>query len=181
MGTAAVCWFVMTAQCAWSQPPKPTEYQVKAALLFNFAKFVEWPESAFAGPEAPFVFGILGADPFGSDIDAVEEKTINGRRVQVRRFKTIPSAGTCNILFISSSESERLRAILRSLEKTGILLVSDMNRFAVRGGMIDFVLQDNTVGFKINIDALSRAGITIRSQLLNMAIIVHDDPKLREE
>ena len=181
MGMTALCWFMMTAHCAWSQTLKPTEYQVKAAFLFNIAKFVEWPERSFTGPEAPFIFGILGDDPFGNDIDAVKKRSINGRNVQVRRFKELQEVTNCNVLFISSSETVRIETILQRLGKTGMLLVSDINRFADRGGMINFVVQDNRVGFKINIDAVSRAGITIHSRVLNMAIIVHDESKGNEE
>ncbi len=177
LGLTALFWCMPTTQCVTAQSRQPTEYEVKAAFLYNFAKFAEWPADAFSGPEAHFVFGILGHDPFGSTIDAVEKRTINGRTVQVRRFSDVQDIRKCHILYISSSETERLGTILRTLANASTLTVSDISAFVDRGGAIGFVVQDNSVGFKINTNAVSRAGIAIHSRLLKMAIIVHDDPK----
>jgi YfiR/HmsC-like len=177
LGLTALFWCMPPAQCAVAQSRQPTEYEVKAAFLYNFAKFAEWPADAFSGPDAPFVFGILGRDPFGAIIDAVEKRTVNGRTVQVRRFSDVQDIRKCHILYISSSETERLGTILRTLAHASTLLVSDSSTFVDRGGAIGFVVLDNSVGFKINTDAVLRAGITIHSRLLKMAIIVHDDPK----
>jgi hypothetical protein len=177
LGLAALFWCLPPTQCVVAQSRQPTEYEVKAAFLYNFAKFAEWPADVYSGPEAPFVFGILGHDPFGNAIDALEKRTINGRTVQVRRFSEVQDITRCHILFVSSSETERLGMILRTLVNANTLLVSDISRFVDRGGAIGFVVLDNSVGFKINTDAVSRAGISIHSRLLKMAIIVHDDPK----
>jgi hypothetical protein len=175
---AALCLWCSTArQCEAAASRQSTEYEVKAAFLYNFAKFTEWPANTFSGPDEPLIFGILGHDPFGGNIDAATKRTVNGRPVQVRRFSDVREVGKCHILFISSSEAERLETILHALRSSRILLISDISGFAERGGMINFIMQENSVGFKINADAVSRAGITLHSRLLNIAIIVHDEPE----
>lgn len=170
----AVCLAAMQAPDARAEERVPTEQQVKLAYLFNFAKFVEWPAGAFADPAAPIVLGVLGSDPFGSDLDALTRRTISARKVLVRRVRGIDEARACHVLFISASEQGRAAEVLRSLKGSGALLVSDMDRFAELGGMIGFVTGNRTVGFEINIDAVARAGITVHSRLLKMAVIVRD-------
>lgn len=177
IAAVALCVVAMTTHRAWSQTRTPTEYEVKAAFLFNFAKFAELPENAFSGPDKPLVFCVLGADPFGKDLDVVLTRTVNGRATDVRRLKAVPEQDACHVLFISASESERLSPILRALDGSGALLVSDMHSFTERGGMIGFVMQNGRVGFKINVDAVTRSGISLHSRLLNMAVIVHDAPR----
>jgi hypothetical protein len=171
------CWSALVAPRAWSQDGKPTEYQVKAAYLYNFAKFVEWPAATFSGPSAPVIFGILGVDPFGKNIDALMGKTINGRNILVRRYHSLAEIQKCHVLFISASEHWHLGLILKSLSHSGMLLVSDMDSFASHGGMIGFIVTGRTIGFEVNVDAVTRAGITLHSRLMSMAVIVHDDSR----
>lgn len=159
----------------------PGEYQVKAAVLYNFAKFVEWPADAFSHPSAPIIIGVLGEDPFGSALDAAKNRTVNGRKIQIKRFNHVQEITACHILFISSSEKGRLVPLLRALRDFHMLLVGDMEKFAQRGGMINFILQNDTIDFEINVDAVKRAGLKINSRLLNMARIVHGIPADRDE
>jgi hypothetical protein len=179
--TASACWCVLMAPPAWTQDEKLTEYQVKTAYLYNFAKFVEWPAGTFSGPSAPVIFGILGDDPFGKSIDALMGKTLNGRNIQVRRYHSLSEIRTCHVLFISASEQWHLRSILKSLDRPGTLLVSDIDGFAGRGGMIGFIMTGKTIGFEVNVDAVARAGIPLHSRLLNMAVIVHDESRRDDE
>jgi hypothetical protein len=150
----------------------PTEYQVKAAMLFNIAKFVEWPEGTFGSPAEPIIIGILGENPFESALDAARDRKVGGRKIQLRHFTSVEDVTGCHILFISRSEKRNLSAILRVLRETTVLLVGDTEEYAQQGGMINFVLQNETVTLEINVDALNRVGIKINSRLLNIARIV---------
>jgi uncharacterized protein DUF4154 len=159
------------AVAGWSSTP---EYQVKAAFLYNFAKFVEWPAGA-AGPTAPIVICVIGHDPFGAVLDqTVQSKTINGRPLAVKRPADPAGLRSCRILFVGSSEGDQLPGLLKMAERAGILTVGDMDGFPRMGGMIGFVLEDNKVRFEVNVDAVERARIRISSQLLQLARVVHD-------
>ncbi len=148
----------------------PSEYQVKAAFLFNFAKFVEWPDAAFPAPNSSFIIGVLGDDPFGPALDkAVEGKTLNDRKIVVRRFDQAGEVKGCQMLFISRSEQKNLGKILEHLGKSNTLMVSEMPQMLARGGMINFLIEEHKVRFDINPDAAERAGLKISSKLLQLA------------
>ncbi len=154
-----------------------TEYQVKAAFLFNFAKFVEWPADAFPGAEAPLQICVLGQDPFDPDFEqAIAEKTVNGRRLAIVHPAGLGQAKACQIIFVAASEGPRMREILRGLRGTGALTVGDAAGFARMGGIINFVLDDNRVRFEINLQAADRAHLKLSARLLSVAkLIVPDD------
>ncbi len=155
--------------------PPPTEYQIKAAFLYNFAKFVEWPATALRGQGAPIIVAVLGEDPFGADLEQIlDGKTAGGRQLVIRRFKGVRDLGLCHILFVSSSERERLREILRALQNSTVLTVGETEGFAGLGGIINFILEENRVRFEINIDAADRARLKISSKLLKLARIIRD-------
>jgi hypothetical protein len=135
---------------------------------------VEWREDVFIDPATPMIFGILGDDPFGAIIDAVKARRVNGRKIKFQYYSSIEDVKACDILFISSSERARLPAILKHKVNSHMLLVGDMEGFARMGGMINFFVRDNNVGFEINVNAIDRAGIMMHSRLLNMAVVVHD-------
>ena len=154
-----------------AQDPKPTEYQVKAVYLFNFARFVAWPGRIAAAGREPFNVCVLGQDPFGPSLDAtVSGETIDGVHVAVKRISQPPEAMSCRVLFISSSEEARLKEILAVLDKTSVLTVSDMPQFTQHGGMIQFVTEANRVRFEVNLTSAERTGLTLSSQLLKVAI-----------
>jgi hypothetical protein len=161
---------------AGAAPAAPTsgapvpEYEVKAAFLLNFARFVEWP--ARTGAE-PFVVSVLGQDPFGPVLDrAFEGAGGDGRKWEVRRIARVEGAGGTQILFISRSEAPRLAAVLASLRGTPVLTVSDIPDFAQRGGMIGLRLEDRRVRFDIDPAPASASGLRLSSQLLKLARIV---------
>ena len=144
------------------------EYRVKAAFLYNFAKFVEWP----AQDTGPIVLGVLGQDPFGAVLDrTVEHKTINGRPVLIRRFANMPHGKECHIVFVGTSEKARFADILPKLASFGILTVGERRGFLQAGGIVDFVVEDNNVHFEINPEAVRHAGIHISSNLLKLSRI----------
>lgn len=148
----------------------PTEYQVKAAYLYNFAKFVEWPPQVMSS-DSSFNICVLGRDPFDSTFGtAIAGESIKGKNVVVKRIPRAQDGAGCHILFISSSEDARLKEILAVLDKTSVLTVSDMPQFTRRGGMIQFVTEANRVRFEVNLTSAERTGLMLSSQLLKVAI-----------
>jgi len=153
-----------------------SEYQVKAAFLYNFAKFVEWPPNLFNDPRDPFVLCVAGDDPFGNLLDGIVlGKTANGHPLAVRRLRREREARSCQILFVSSSERNRLRPVLKSLRGASVLTVGETDGFAQEGGMINLTLEDNRVHFEINVAAAERAGLKISSKLLSLARVVRQE------
>jgi hypothetical protein len=168
----AVAWVLVGASCLNAQQSSPTEYEVKAAYLYNFGKFVEWPAKVNAASEF-FSICVLGEDPFGATFDAtIAGESINGKKVVVKRIARPQDAVSCRILFISSSEEGRLQEILATLDNTSVLTVSDLSQFIRRGGMIRFVMEANRVRFEVNLTTAEHAGLTLSSQLLKVAVSV---------
>ncbi len=154
----------------FAQNRPPSEYQIKAAFLYNFAKFVEWPPRAFAGPQAPIIVGVLGKNTFGDDLErTIRDKTVNNHPLEFKAFHSATEATNCHILFISASEKDHLPKILKSLRGASVLTVSETDRFIETGGMINFVIEDSKIRFQINDDAAKQAGLTISSKLLSLA------------
>lgn len=160
---------------AHAQASPTTEYQLKAASLFNFAKFVDWPVGAFSSNRAPINLCVFGDDPFGSALDKIIfEKRIDGREIVVFRKRRIGDLRACQIVFVSRSEDKVLAEILTGLKGALALVVGETADFAARGGEIQFYMDDNKVRFCVNMDAVQRARITISAKLLALATIVHD-------
>jgi hypothetical protein len=158
---------------ARAQSPAAGEYQVKAAFLFNFAKFVEWPPTSFPDASAPLRICVFGRDPFGEELrNITSEKTVNGRKLEVNQVVDLQLARTCHIIFIASSETAQLKRILESLRGTNALTVSDAKGFTEQGGMINFVLENDRVQFEVNRKAAEQAGLKISSKLLSVAKVV---------
>jgi hypothetical protein len=157
--------------CLHAQRSNPSEYEVKAAYLYDFGKFVAWPAKVAAAEDFPIC--VLGEDPFGATFDAtIAGETINGKRVVINRIVKPQEAMSCRILFISASEESQLKEILATLDKKSVLTVSDISQFTRRGGMIQFVIDANRVRFEVNVATTERAGLTLSSQLLKVAINV---------
>jgi uncharacterized protein DUF4154 len=151
----------------------PTEYQVKAAYLFNFLKFVEWPEDPAADPHGKWVIGFIGETPIAGELTKlVEGKNVLGRELQVKLFQATDNPHGCNILFISESEKKRLPSILTALQGAGVLTVADMDNFIGAGGMVQFVVEDARVRVAIDVAATSRARLKVSSKLLSLARVV---------
>ena len=151
----------------------PSEYQVKAVFLFNFTQFVDWPPQAFPGPDAPFVIGVLGQDPFGPQLDeAVRGETVNRRPLVIERYRSVAEIRDCNILFIGSTESGHLDEILAALKGRSILTVGDADPGGQRGVMIRLVNENNRIRLRIDVAAAKAGNLTISSKLLRPAEIV---------
>lgn len=156
--------------CTQAQAQALDEYQVKAALLFNFIKFVEWPADAFSDDSAPIVVGVVGNDPFGGALDqAVNGKFIRGRQVVARRLRGDQDLRACHLLFISSSERKRLPQILASLSGASVLTLSEIRQANQPGGIINFILEADKVRFEINTGMAEQARLKISSKLLALA------------
>jgi hypothetical protein len=154
------------------------EYQVKAAFLYNFAKFVEWPAQTFKTDKDPVRICVLGQDPFGSSLgDAVGGKTVLGRPFVLSNISSADQVTDCQILFISSSERKRLKAIFAELRTTGVLTVGETDGFATQGGIVNFKLLDGRVCLEINIEASAQAKLRINSSVLSLAHIVRTAPQ----
>lgn len=151
----------------------PTPAQVEAVFLFNFSQFVEWPQQVFPRPDSPIVIGVLGEDPFGATLDeVVRGEVVKGRPLVVRRFQSIGQLTDCQILFISRTERGHLPRILGMLKGRSILTVSDLEGFARDGGMIRFVLMENKIRLRVNLEATKSAGLTVSSKLLRPAQVI---------
>lgn len=155
-----------------AQQPKVSEYQVKAAYLYNFGKFVTWPASVVDKTNF-FAVCVLGQDPFGSTLDSIMAgEELDGKHLVVKRIATAQDAEDCRILFISSTEENHLKDILQTLDESGVLTVSDIPSFSRRGGMIEFVLDGDKVRFAINLSKAEASRLTLSSQLLKVATAV---------
>lgn len=152
-----------TAQAA------PTENQVKAAFLYNFARYVTWPDSAFGSPAAPIRICVVGDDAFLSDLAAtVEGKKVGERPVRAESRTSAARASGCHILFLRSADADALAGLARS----SVFVVSDRQGFAADGGTANFRLVDNKVRFEINPGAVEKAGLQVSARLLRLAQIV---------
>ena len=152
------------------------EYEIKAAFLYNFAKFIEWPEEQFSEHDGAFIIGIYGKDPFGPIIErTVKGKTINGRKVVIKRFKVLRKTKFCHIIFISRSKEKYLKKFLAITKRWSCLTVGDTNLFAKKGCIVGFTLENKKVRFSINIKAAKETGIKISSNLLKIANIVNGE------
>jgi hypothetical protein len=171
-----VVWALLGAPPLHPQQSRPAEYEVKATYLYNFGRFVEWPANVTVAKGDPFAICVLGHDPFGPILDAtLAGETIAGKSAVATRISKPQEATNCRILFISSSEDNHLKGILTALDKWNVLTVSDIPRFAQRGGMIQFVLDGNNVRFEVNLTTARDAGLTLSSELLKVAITVRRD------
>lgn len=154
-----------------AQVPAPSEYQLKAAFLFNFAKFIDWPPETFAADKAPFVIGILGANPFGNELEqTVAGKKINDHPITIQLIHAGSEATNCHILFISNSEKPRLPETIQSLRGAAVLTVGETDGFVESGGMVNFVQEANKIRFQINDEAAKAARLKISSKLLSLAV-----------
>lgn len=151
------------------------EYEVKAAMMINFARFVEWPTSAFKDDRAPVIIGIFGSDPFGRSLDdALRDKAVDTRSIRVRRLKSITEAEGCHMLFVSRSEKAHVATLLSTIRSWPVLTISDTDAFAQMGGVIEFTVDSSRIRFEINQRSARTAGLTISSKLLKLASRVRE-------
>ena len=161
------------SNCIESAGQSPTEYQVKAAFLFNFLKFVEWPEEGPTKPHTKWVIGFVGDSPVGGQMSWLfGGKNVSGRELEVKTLQATDNLRNCNILFISASEKKRLPSILEALRGSSVLTVADMDHFVDSGGMVQFVVEEDRVRLTIDVGATSHARLKMSSKLLSLARVV---------
>ncbi len=169
-------WGTVSIQA--QQAPQFTEYEVKAAYIFSFTKFINWPKTTFTLSNPPFVVGIYGDDPFGLILDKIfEGKTIKGRKLVIEHYYKPEEINNCNVLFISKSVRGRidLTNVINVVQEKSILTIGDnIQEFCELGGIINFTRQYAKHRFEINKNAANRADITISSKLISLANIIND-------
>lgn len=168
----AIQILIIPASAALAQNHKPavSEYELKAAFVFNFAKFVQWPDTALGPEEEALIIGVLGEDPFGGYLDAVVAGNhLKNRPIQIKRFKRLDQLERCHLLYISASESSRLGRVMQRVGKESILTVGETQDFLRVGGIIRLLSRGNKVRFEINQEASKKVGLRISSRLLRLA------------
>jgi len=170
--TATAILLTLFSALVQAQPSRPTEYDVKAAYLYNFGKFVRWPESASANTSTFFIC-LVGKEPLAQSLDSIlQGATWDGKPVTAKRIAAVDEASACHVLFISSSQAEQWIQFLPVIQKLPILTVSDAPRFAQHNGMIELLLSENRIRFEVNLEAANKAGLSLSSELLKVAIHV---------
>ena len=168
--SVAVIAVLTMASFSVAQAPATGEYEVKAAFLFHFAQFVEWPEAAFHDANSPLTYCTIGEDAFHGSLDAALRGKMTGARAfRVEHINLPQEIQGCQVLFIGTKEKKLLPAILAGVKENAILTVGESEHFVQEGGMIGFLLDKNKVGFEINLEAAQKAKLRVSSKLLALA------------
>ncbi|MDM8554468.1 YfiR family protein [Desulfococcaceae bacterium HSG7] len=170
-----VCTVILGHVNVGAQSVQSTAQIVKATFLYNFAKFINWPDKAFKSPDSPILLCILGENTLGEALTVIKNKAAGGRRLLIRYCSDVAETDGCHILFISPSEKENFSHILEEIKGTPCLTVSDTETFTQHGGMIYLFQQGNKIRFEINLEASKEARIKISSQLLKLARLFKTD------
>jgi hypothetical protein len=165
----AAVLLALTAE-GYAQKDHYSEYEVKAAFLYQFISFVEWPSDAFEDDAADFAIGILGEDPFNGILDnIVKGKKAHNRSIGIIRSQDPEALKSCQIVFVSSSEQANSKQVMDTLSGSSILTIGEWDMFTQEGGIIRFMVQKNKIAFEINNDQAQEVGLKISSQLLKLA------------
>lgn len=170
-------WLLGAGHPAVAGSPVATEYEVKAAFLYHFAKFIEWPGTPGGVPPRDVTLCVVGPDPFGTALTALAARGGDGLHLRVRHLLDLDGDPGCQIAFISAAERPRLAALLARATALHVVTVADLDGFARAGGVIQFVLEDGRVRFWINRGAAARSGVRLSSRLLALAHIVEGAPQ----
>ena len=164
--------FTLSLPYSVAQNAPAKEYQLKAAFIYNFTRFVEWPSDSFGSENSPLIIGVLGEDPFGTYIDElVKGEKIEGHPIIVHRFRNIKDLKNCHILFIHSDQAARIKESIAALSSRGILTVSDAGNFMKWGGVVQFFIEHNKLRLQINAASAKNTRLIISSKLLSLAKI----------
>jgi uncharacterized protein DUF4154 len=170
--TTAASWHARAAE-----DPESLELRVKAAFLYKFAGYVEWPPNSFARPETPVTIGVIGAEPLATELAlAVTGRTVNDRPVTVKRLKAGESLAGIHVLFVGRAENARLGQLAQSAQPRSILTVTESDGALARGSVINFVLTGGRVRFEIALDSAEKSGLKLSSRLLAVAQQVTGTP-----
>jgi hypothetical protein len=170
---AALAVFLAAAGSSAAQdgaPQSAQEHEVKAAFLFKFLPFIEWPADTFAGAEAPIAVGVLGSTEVADDFEALAEgRAVGGRAVEVRRLKPGAAPADLQVLFVGRSQEGRLADLSRAVQGRPVLLVSESAGALDAGSMVNFIVAGGRVRFEVSLEAAERAGLRISSRMLSVA------------
>lgn len=151
----------------------PSEYELKAAFIYQIARFVEWPPTGMpVNTGEPLRLCVLGSNPFGAALGSIRGKPVNERRMEVSLLDMDAGISECAILFITAPAEKHLERIAALSRGAGVLTIGDTQGFAGRGVMVNFFQQDGKIRFEVNLDATRHGGLKISSKLLSLARIV---------
>lgn len=169
----AAALLLVSAALAEAPPQRSPEHEIKAAFLFHFAQFVEWPRSAFPAPESPLTFCVLGDAALGTALEEMARgEAIGGRPLVVRQARQLDAPPDCHLIFVGRAEQRRTPELLSAVAGRPVLTVGEVTDFGRRGGTINFYLDEDRVRFEINPEAASRHGLHISSELLSLGRLV---------
>lgn len=171
--TLMIAAFILHTAPAYGRWKEFEEYEVKAAFLVNFLKFIDWPRKD--RDSSNYRICIYGSDPFGQYADSIEGTRVRGRTVQVRRLSALRAANECTIVFISSSERRRVSPVLDAVRDLDVLTVGDTEGYAKQGVMFNFYIEAGKVKFEINLTSIKRSRINVSSQLLKLGRMVEHE------
>jgi hypothetical protein len=157
---------------SFAQKRPAREQEIKAAFIYNFTRFIDWPPQAYSAVNAPFIIGVVGNDPVSASLaDLVKDEKLGNHIITVQRFSDLKQISQCNILFISAEEASRNNKLILSINRRGILTVSDVPDFSKWGGIVRFFKAENRLRLEINPIEAKAAELTISSKLLNISSI----------
>lgn len=160
-------------QPAAGTDPVSREYQLKAAFLYNFTKFIVWPTQRSGQPDTPLVIGVLGRNPFGNELEKiVRGRTTSGREIRVRFLNTSADAHSLDVLFVPAGEEKRVVGQLDGLHASAVLTVGETSQFMALGGIITFSMEADKIRFEISRQSGQRAGLKISPHLLKLSTSV---------
>jgi len=176
-----VCCALLVLTAGWvagtsvstAEEPLPSEYEVKAAFLINFPKYVDWPAEAFAETNSPVVIAVLGETPVAEEMQKViAGRTVNGRKIVFKHLASGENSGICQILFISAAELRHSPDVLAKVKDTAVLTVGESDDFLESGGIINLARRDRRIALEVNLIAANKARIKVSSKLLGVASVV---------
>ena len=164
---ALILWFGAASVLAQTVAK---EYRIKAAFLFNFSQYVEWPPEAFKDANDPLTYCTIGDDPFQGVLDeSLNTKSAGKHLLRVQHLRPPENFQACQIVFIGSNEKKRVAEVLETLKQSPVLVVGESSHFVQQGGTVGFLSEDNTIRFEVNLDAAQRARLNISATLLSVA------------
>lgn len=174
----SLAWLVMGLCTDWgAESSVPLEYKVKAAFLYNFTRFVEWPSASFAANDGPLIIGICGRNPFGGELEqGLKGRSVNGHPIELRAVETPEAAKQVHLLFVPAGEDGRASVWIKSVAGIGVLTVGETEKFADAGGMIRFVREADKVRFDINMEPAEQGKLRVSAQLQKLARTVRQRP-----
>jgi hypothetical protein len=170
---AALLFIFLSASDTFGDSKRYTEYKIKAGYIYNFARFIKWPEQSFENHPSSFLLCLIEGHPFGNQFQKVEGKLITGKKLTIKRLSSQDNLKQCQILFIPTSKREDMGAIIKSLENSHVLTVSEAQGFHKVGGMVGLIKKGDQVKLEINLQATKKIELRINAKLLEIATIVN--------